>query len=79
MSSNNEKPKPSAHFDATTKVETVGITFSGRDGRYIHFYPFDTPTIVIQNVYNQESLFINSQEKFHQLWEKLQELFDTWI
>ena len=70
--------KPVGTFNAQVKVETCVVTFRDRRGNSIQFYPFDTPIINLSTETTSDSLFINSQSKFSDLWAVLFALFNKW-
>ena len=77
MSSNSHKPI--GDFRGEAEVKNGFVTFSNRQGKQIHFHPQEPPFIVLQLHHNTEAIFVNTQEKFDELYKKLVELYDSWI
>ena len=71
--------KPIASFNAEAKVENCVVLFRDRRGKQIRFYSFESPLIHLSTETTSDSLFINSTERFEELWDALDNLFNKWV
>jgi len=69
--------KPKSFFEGKADVKDVDVWFRVED-RSVFFLPYNTPMIVLREGVVEDALMINSEERFNELWDVLNKLFEKW-